>query len=124
MGNYQNFIMIIILIILFLVYRGFVKYSIQKDFSINEINQEIIEINKKTLEMLTEENIETTSKKYKEIKTIGQSICSGNELLYYGSGFNKEIKQYQTICYNKFPLKFKYFNLNQLIGVNVNETKN
>jgi len=122
--NNGTLILIISIIALFLVYRIIANNNIQQDFQLNEMNQEIININKLTLEMLEQENIKTTTEKFEQIKSIGLDICSGNELIYYGSGFDKETYQYKTICYKKYPLEFKYFDLNKLLGVEINETKN
>ena len=110
----------IYLIITFVLMGLIINSSIQNknkvcEFELNNLNNELISINELSKNLLLEENIENTKNYYDVMLKTGINICQGNELLFYGTGFDLEEQQYKTICYNKKPLKFKYFSLNSLI---------
>jgi hypothetical protein len=111
-------ILVVILIIGLLINKTIQSRSIVCDNQISNLNQELIEINKLTKNLINETNIVTTNKYYETMLSTGKSICAGNELLFYGTIYTTE---YQTVCYSKNNLQFKYFALNELLGVK-NET--
>ena len=93
------------------------KNNVECDYSINNKDNVLISNNELTKNLLLKENINTTAIYYERLEEIGISICQGNELLFYNIGYDLEEKQYKAICYQKNPLKFKYFSLNTLVGI-------
>jgi len=114
---------IIIIIGVIVVFMGLmINSSIQNkkvtcNNEINKLNAELQEINVLTKNMLEPEKLKTTSENYAKMKKTGIEICQGNELLFYGTGYDLTEQQYKTICYTQNNLKFKYFSLNSLLEI-------